>query len=67
VSPSSTPSVPGVAVPTEVEAGQSGALKNANAVTSHQGVGGIALLTLGGLLVLAGILKARQTRGNHSA
>jgi len=54
-------------VPTEVDAGQSGGMKNASAITTHQSAGGIALLMLGGVLVFAGILKARQTRGQHSA
>ncbi len=66
-SPTSTTSSPTVAVPTEVDAGQNGGFKNMSAITTSQGVGGLALLTLGGLLVFAGIMKSRQTRGQHSA
>ncbi|WP_238154853.1 hypothetical protein [Kribbella soli] len=67
VSPTSTASTPGVGVPTDVDAGLSGGMKNASATTSSQSIWGIALLTLGGLLVFAGVLKARQRRGQHSA
>ncbi|TDO62552.1 hypothetical protein EV651_106167 [Kribbella sp. VKM Ac-2571] len=63
---STTSSAP-VGVPTDVDAGLSGGIKNASATTSSQSIWGIALLTLGGLLVFAGVLKARQRRGQHSA
>jgi hypothetical protein len=65
-SPTSTSTSP-VAVPTEVDAGQSGGLKLTSAITGHQSAWGLALITLGGVLVFAGILKSRQTRGQHSA
>ncbi|TDW88360.1 hypothetical protein EV137_6455 [Kribbella pratensis] len=67
VSPTSTTSSAPVGVPTDVDAGLSGGMKNASATTSSQSAWGIALLTLGGLLVFAGVLKARQRRGQHSA
>jgi hypothetical protein len=68
VSPMSTTSSTPVGVPTDVDAGLSGGMKNASATTSSsQSIWGIALLTLGGLLVFAGVLKARQRRGQHSA
>jgi hypothetical protein len=54
-------------VPTEIDAGQSGGLKNVSAITGNQSAWGVALLMLGGVLVFAGILKSRQTRGQHSA
>jgi hypothetical protein len=55
-------------VPTEVDAGLSGGHRNAAASTgSSQNALGIGLLSLGGVLVFAGVLKARQRRGHHSA
>ncbi|TCO49069.1 hypothetical protein EV646_10346 [Kribbella antiqua] len=69
VSPTSTATSPTVGVPTEVPAGLDGGLKSTSASTgnSSQSIWGIALLGLGGLLVSAGVLKARQRRGQHSA
>jgi hypothetical protein len=54
-------------VPTEVDAGQSGGFKLTSAITTRQGGWGIALLVLGGALVAAGVVKSRQTRGQHAA
>ncbi|MEU4606599.1 hypothetical protein AB0F43_26705 [Kribbella sp. NPDC023972] len=65
--PASSTSTPPVAVPTEVDAGQSGGLQNMSAIAGKQSTWGVALLMLGGVLVFAGILKSRQTRGQHSA
>jgi hypothetical protein len=62
-SPASTPAP----VPTEVDAGQSGGLRNMSAITTHQSAWGAALLTLGAVLVFASIVKSRQKRGQHSA
>jgi len=70
VSPSETPSTsatPPAPVPTEVDAGLSGDAKNASATTSGRSAFGIGMLGLGGLLVFAGVLKARQRKGHHSA
>jgi hypothetical protein len=57
-----------VVVPTEVDAGLSGPqqLSNASASTSHQSTWGAGLLALGGVLLLAGVLKWRLRRGNHA-
>jgi hypothetical protein len=38
-----------------------------SALASSQSVWGIALLMLGGVFVFAGVMKSRQTRGQHSA
>ncbi|WP_238164176.1 hypothetical protein [Kribbella pittospori] len=65
-SPTSTSTSP-VAVPTEVDAGQSGGLKLTSTITGHQSVWGLGLIMLGGVLVFAGILKSRQNRGHHAA
>jgi len=65
--PTDTPSTPGVPVPTEVDAGLSGGAHNASTTTAGQSALGVGLLGLGGILVFAGILKARQRRGQHSA
>ncbi|MFI7066375.1 hypothetical protein ACIBL3_35640 [Kribbella sp. NPDC050124] len=66
-SPTDTTSTPTVAIPTEVDAGQSGGLQSVSAIAGSQSAWGIALLMLGGVLVFAGVLKSRQTRGQHSA
>jgi hypothetical protein len=67
VTTSDTPSSTPIAVPTEVDAGQSGGFKLTSAITTRQGGWGIALLVLGGALVAAGVVKSRQARGQHAA
>ncbi|MFC0624819.1 hypothetical protein [Kribbella deserti] len=64
--PTGSPSTP-VPVPTEIDAGLSGGQQNTSASSNGPSTGGIALLCLGGVLVFAAVLKARQRRGQHSA